>query len=63
MIEKPPIDDKTRLLRLLWSRKDKEYRRGVIHCAVSFEIITQEEWESLDKQIRHRDNPQYLRLP
>jgi hypothetical protein len=63
MIERPPIDDKTRLLRLLWQKKDKRYRLGAIQCAYAFDLISLDEWVALDKQIRHQDNPQYLRLP
>ena len=46
-----PNYKKKMLLQLLAMQKDKNYRKGMIQCAVSFSIITQKEWGTLIKQI------------
>jgi hypothetical protein len=42
------------MLAILMVRKDERYRRGIIQMAVCAGVITNEEWESLDLQIRAR---------
>lgn len=44
--------DKKKLLQLLWLRKDKQYRSGMIQCACSFDIINNEEAKLLRSQIK-----------
>jgi len=38
---------KERLFQLLKLRKDKRYRKGLLQGAVSFNVISQAEWEKL----------------
>lgn len=45
--------DKKRLLQLLALRKDKRYRKGIIQCAFSFDIIDNLEHSTLKTQIEN----------
>ena len=43
--------DRESLENILRLRKDKRYRKGLLQGAVSFGIISQEEWEVIEAQI------------
>jgi hypothetical protein len=43
--------DQRKLLALLKIKREQRWRKGMIQCAVCFDIINQEQWKYLTKQI------------